>query len=266
MFHVKHCGRALVTAALAGLPRADTPHALPHPSSDWILGLWCPARGHAAGHDGVLACQPSRPRAAVSCARWGGAAFAVLGAFAFLAAFALPVALRSAGRHPRTGRLRGSSGLEPQVHGEHRLVEHLTAVLAHDGVGQAEAQQGRTVRGELLGSGTPLHRDEGAPRLEQWHAPTGELVEPGHRASGHEGRRQRARQLLRPRRGAPSRCRARAGPPRRTTTGCGAASAPRGVSRDRVARSPGPPPAAPHPTRRRRGGRPAGRRQPPPRS
>ena len=118
------------------------------------------------------------------------------------------------GRRPRAA-LR----LEAQVDGEHRLLEHVAAVLADHGVDQPEPLQRPAVLRQLLGGRATLHRHQGAAGLEQRHAPAGQLVEPGHGAGRHERRRHACRRAPRPAPGARSRCRARAPRPRPTATG-----------------------------------------------
>src|SRR6478752_6726704 len=97
-----------------------------------------------------------RASPAALSARPGGRTCGGPGALAALAALAALLGLA-----PQVLRL------ESQVDSEHRLLEKVTSVLTHHGVDQPEPHQGRAIRRQLLGRRTPLHRHQGAPRLEQ---------------------------------------------------------------------------------------------------
>ena len=145
--------------------------------------------------------------------------------------------------------------LEPQVDGEHRLVEHVAAVLGHHGRHQARAAPApRRSSSSSVAADLPFMATRVPPGSSSGHAPAGQLVEPGHRAGRHPRGRHRARELL----GAPavhaSRCRARGRRRRRTASRYAAASARRGARRGRAAPPPGRPPAARPRSRRRRPG------------
>ena len=140
---------------------------------------------------------------------------------------------------------------EAQVDGEHRLLEHVPAVL-----GDHRIEPGRAA---------PAHggRPTAPRRPNAPSSPPGcRRARAAARTSGpacRDGRRLGpSRTVPRPLRpgpppvpGEPSRCRARAPRPRPRATACDAASARRGAPPGRGARSPAPPRAARRPTPRR---------------